>query len=116
MLGTKLCETLGRSSLVSSPLLAALVIPGPGEALGGLSEVRCSGVDVAGVPGATHGHIGELPATTVIEDVRDFDSRGPSPSGTLSASVSPQTTTPLLKETDGRSRSPVPAPHHRPAR
>ena len=75
VLGTKLGEALGGSGLVSGPLLSALVIPGPGEALGGLVEVGCSGVDVAGVPGAAHGHIGELPATTVVEDVGDFDRR-----------------------------------------
>jgi hypothetical protein len=56
-------------------LLAALVIPGPGEALGGLREIGRGGVDVAGVPGAAHGHIGKLPATTVVEDVGDFDRR-----------------------------------------
>jgi hypothetical protein len=33
------------------------------------------GVDVAGVPGSAHGHIGELAATTVVEDVGDFDRR-----------------------------------------
>jgi hypothetical protein len=55
--------------------LAALVIPGPGEALGGLVEVRCGCVDVAGVPGAAHGHIGEFPATTVVENVGDLDRR-----------------------------------------
>ena len=75
MLGTKLVETLGRSGLVSGPLLAALVIPGPHETLGGLSEVRSGGVDVAGVPGSAHGHVGELPATAVVEDVSDFDRR-----------------------------------------
>jgi hypothetical protein len=56
-------------------LLAALVIPGPGETLGGLDEVGSRGVDVARVPGSAHGHIGELPATTVVEDMRDFDRR-----------------------------------------
>ena len=40
VLGTQLGETLGGSSLVSDPLLAALVIPGPGEALGGFGEIR----------------------------------------------------------------------------
>jgi hypothetical protein len=72
---TQLGEALGGSGLVSGPLLAALVIPGPHETLGGLSEVRSGGVDVAGVPGAAHGHIGELPATAVVEDVSDFDRR-----------------------------------------
>jgi len=57
-------------------LLAALVIPGPGEALGGFGEVGCCGVDVAGVPGAAHGHIRKLAATAVVEDVGDFDCRG----------------------------------------
>ena len=75
VLGTQLDETLGSSGLVSGPLLAALVIPGPGEALGGFGEIRSGRVDVAGVPGAAHGHIGELPATTVVEDVGDFDRR-----------------------------------------
>jgi hypothetical protein len=75
VLGTKLGETLGGPGLVSSPLLAALVIPGPGEALGGLVEVGCGCVGVAGVPGAAHGHIGKLAATAVVEDVRDFDRR-----------------------------------------
>jgi hypothetical protein len=56
-------------------LLSALVIPGPVEALGGFGEIRSGGVDVAGVPGATHGHIGELPAAAVVEDVGDFDRR-----------------------------------------
>ena len=41
VLGTKLGETLGAPGLVSGPLLAALVIPGPGQTLGGLVEVRC---------------------------------------------------------------------------
>jgi hypothetical protein len=75
VLGTQLDEMLGCAGLVSGPLLAAFVVPGPGEALGGLVDVGCSGVDVAGVPGAAHGHIGKLPATTVVEDVGDFDRR-----------------------------------------
>ena len=75
VLGTKLGETLGGSGLIDGPLLSALVIPGPGEALGSLGEVRCGGVDVAGVSGAAHGHISELPATAVVEDVGDFDRR-----------------------------------------
>jgi hypothetical protein len=75
VLGTKRGETLGGSGLISGPLLSVLVIPGPSEALGGLSEVRRGGVDVAGVSGAAHGHIGELPATAVVEDVGDFDRR-----------------------------------------
>jgi hypothetical protein len=68
-------KTLGGSGLVGGPLLATLVIPGPGEALRSLGEVRCGGVDVAGLPGSAHGHVGELAATTVVEDVGDFDCR-----------------------------------------
>ena len=75
VLGTKLDEALGGSSLDGGPLLATLVIPGPDETLGGFGEVRCSGVDVAGVPGSAHGHIGKLAATAVVEDVGDFDRR-----------------------------------------
>jgi hypothetical protein len=60
-------------------LLAALVIPGPGETLGGLDEVGSRGVDVARVPGSAHGHIGELAATAVVEDMRDFDRRSLGP-------------------------------------
>jgi hypothetical protein len=75
MLGTKFGEALGGSSLVRGPLLPALVIPGPDETMGGLCDVRCGGVDVARASGAAHGHIGELPATTVVEDVGDLDRR-----------------------------------------
>jgi len=75
VLGTQLDETLGGSGLVGGPLLASLVIPRPHETLGGLNEVRCGGVNVAGVPGSAHGHIGEFPATTIVEDVGDFDRR-----------------------------------------
>ena len=77
VLGTKRGETLGGSGLIDGPLLAALVIPGPGEALGSFGEVGCGGVDVARVPNAAHGHISELPATAVVEDVGDFDRRSP---------------------------------------
>jgi hypothetical protein len=75
VLGAKLHETLGGAGLVSGPLLTALVIPGPRETLGGFGEVRCGGVDVAGFSGSTHGHIGKLPATAVVEDVGDLDRR-----------------------------------------
>ena len=30
---------------------------------------------MASVPGSAHGHIGELPAAAVVEDVGDFDRR-----------------------------------------
>jgi hypothetical protein len=75
VLGTQLAETLGGSSLVSGPLLSALVFPGPGKALGGFGKIGRGGVDVAGVPGSAHGHICELAATAVVEDVGDFDRR-----------------------------------------
>jgi hypothetical protein len=75
VLGAKLHEVLGGTGLVSGPLLAALVIPGPRETLCRLREIGRGGVDVAGFPGAAHGHIGKLPATTVVEDVGDFDRR-----------------------------------------
>jgi len=73
VLGAKGLEALRGSGLVSGPSLAALVIPGPGQTLGGFGEVGCGGVDVAGVPGTAHSHIGKLPATAVVEDVGDFD-------------------------------------------
>jgi hypothetical protein len=72
---TQLDQALGSSGLVSGPLLSALVIPGPGEALGGFGEIRSGRVDVAGLPGSAHGHIGELAATAVVEDVGDLDRR-----------------------------------------
>jgi hypothetical protein len=75
VLGAKLHEALSGSGLVSGPLLAALVIPGPSEALGGLGEVRRGGVDVARSPGPAHGHVSELPAATVVEDMGDLDCR-----------------------------------------
>ena len=75
MLGTQFDEALGGSSLVRGPLLPSLVIPGPDETIGGLCDVRCGGVDVAGASGSAHGHVGELPAATVVEDVGDFDRR-----------------------------------------
>jgi hypothetical protein len=43
--------------------------------LSGLGKVGCSGVDVAGAPGAAHGHIGKLPPAAVVEDVCHVDSR-----------------------------------------
>jgi hypothetical protein len=72
---TQLDQALGSSGLVSGPLLSALVIPGPGEALGGFGEIRSGRVDVAGLPGSAHGHIGELAANAVGEDVGDLDRR-----------------------------------------
>jgi hypothetical protein len=75
VLGAKLHEALSGSGLVSGPLLATLVIPGPGEALRSLVEVGSGGVDVARSPGPAHGHVSELPAATVVEDVGDLDRR-----------------------------------------
>jgi hypothetical protein len=71
VLGAYLGKALRGSG--SRPLLATLVIPGPGETLCGLNKVGRGGVDVARVPGPAHGHIGELPATAVVEDVGNFD-------------------------------------------
>jgi hypothetical protein len=73
VLAAQRLEALGGSSLVSSPLLAALVIPGPGEALRSLGEVGSGGVDVARAPGPAHGHVSELSAAAVVQDVCHFD-------------------------------------------
>ncbi len=69
VLGAHVDETLGGSGLVGGPLLAALVIPGPGETLRSLGEIGRGGIDVARSPGPAHGHVGKLPATAVVENV-----------------------------------------------
>jgi hypothetical protein len=71
----------GEVSLVADPLLAALLVPGPGQARSGLELVRCSEVDVAGVAGPAHGHIGELASAAVLEEMGDVDGGALGPMG-----------------------------------
>ena len=51
--------------------LAALLVPGPGEPLGGLARVGGGDIDVAGGAGPAHGHIGQFSSAAVVEDVGD---------------------------------------------
>jgi len=73
VLGAQDLEAFDGSGLVGDPLLATLVVPGPGEALRSLGEVRSGGVDVARAPGAAHGYVSELSAAAVVEDMGHFD-------------------------------------------
>ena len=62
-------DVLGRRSVIHC--LAALLVPGPRQPLGGLARVGGGDIDVAGGAGAAHGHVGEFSSAAVVEDVGD---------------------------------------------
>jgi hypothetical protein len=70
-LGPECFEVLGGAGLVGDPLLAAFIVPGPGETLRRIRQVAGSDIDVTGLAGSAHGDICELSAASVVEDVSD---------------------------------------------